>query len=1085
MNSTTTRSRARSAIRFAALFGTASFLAMAASGAARAQGQAQAQNSDMVPEQVLITGSLISGAVAVGVPVSDLRPADFVETGKLSITEILKSVPALRIDAEASPTYGGGTLSFLQNVQIHGLGTGSGVETLLLVNGLRWPPQNYSNDTVNPSIIPQIALERIDVLSAGASAVYGSDATAGVINLILRRGYDGAMTQASVTSAPSIGYLSEQISQLYGKSWEGGNVTVSYAFTDSRPVSASRRSYYTQDFSPWGLMDITPIGSSIPGIAHGGANNNAANAANISSYPGDPTKPLPALETAASGTMFCANCFSIPKNQNGVGLTWAAITANPGVKNERNPWIDSDARPRLQTNAVTGTLDQQLTNDLFGLGPVALFADGFYSNQRGKQIYTPGNGQARNVLETNLTVPTNNPFRPTGAPAVVKVDYSFALEVPTFITGGEVATHWDFGFNLDKLPFDWQGKLTYSMSDDRNYGDATNSINKNNLLAALGNTVSIPATSTTAAYTFVKPSAVPYLNIFCDPMAFTCNDPATLSYIVGYRLQHETFKVQETGFNFNGPVFDLPGGPIRLAIAGQTLREHWTYLNLENDNTDSTAVITNSLDSAWQYSYAFFGQADIPIFGEANAVPFIQSLVVELGYRYDKYNNLADPVYTPKAAVNWGVGGGLTLRGAWGKSFRVPSFAENSPFGSRVAGQNRLGGFANSTNVTVLDCASVNGSKPGVALPGSLTALLNPTCLTDEAHVSPGGISVELSGNGAAALLRGHGLSSQTLSQWSTGFNLAPTESYFGVNLSGLNVDVSWFRLEFKGLISSNALGIGGNDPVSFARYTVIPNPNLPITDPSNKSFLDLVTALAAVPQRSGFVFDPVNIPNIKFIQDSALTNLGSRVFSGIDFDARYDFDLANVGLTNAGSINIGAAGFYETIDKSRANDTSALVHVFEGKDSGNHLQRVRYRLGWSDDTWSVTAFANYFGHGANTATLGVNFPGNNLIPPCFYTAATTAGSCFPGSQHFGPYLTYPNMSPATVYFDLTVGYQTGEMPANTYLRNIGVQFTINDIFDKPPPFQVGARNNGSIRAFDNSFPDLQRTFTLTLTKVW
>jgi uncharacterized protein (DUF927 family) len=76
-------------------------------------------------------------------------------------------------------------------------------------------------------------------------------------------------------------------------------------------------------------------------------------------------------------------------------------------------------------------------------------------------------------------------------------------------------------------------------------------------------------------------------------------------------------------------------------------------------------------------------------------------------------------------------------------------------------------------------------------------------------------------------------------------------------------------------------------------------------------------------------------------------------------------------------------------------------------------------------------------------------------------------------------------MSPATVYFDLSVGYQTGEMPTNTYLRNIGVQFTINDLFDKPPPFQVGARGNGSIRAFDNSFPDLQRTFTLTLTKVW
>ena len=98
-------------------------------------------------------------------------------------------------------------MSFLQNVQIHSLGTGSGVETLLLVNGMRFPPQNYSDDSVNPSIIPQIAIERVDVLTAGASAVYGSDATAGVINIILRRGFDGAMTQVGVSSSPQIGYL--------------------------------------------------------------------------------------------------------------------------------------------------------------------------------------------------------------------------------------------------------------------------------------------------------------------------------------------------------------------------------------------------------------------------------------------------------------------------------------------------------------------------------------------------------------------------------------------------------------------------------------------------------------------------------------------------------------------------------------------------------------------------------------------------------------------------------------------------------------------------------------------------------------
>jgi iron complex outermembrane recepter protein len=1070
MNSNTTRLQARRAIYVAALLGTASFAALAAgaeAAQAQTQMQAQAQAAATAPEQVLVTGSLIRGTVAVGVPVSALTPQEFVETGQLSITDILKSVPALRIDAEASPTYGGGTLSFEQNVQIHGLGTGSGVETLLLVNGLRWPPQNYSNDTVNPSIIPQIAIDRVDVLTAGASAVYGSDATAGVINIILKRGYDGAMTQASFGTSPDIGFYSGQFSQLFGKSWDSGNVTVSYAVTDSTPLSATKRSYYTLDFTPWGLFNDTPIGSSIPGIAHAGATSSAANAATIAG--------APAGETAATGTQFCSNCFSIPKGQNGVGLTWASILANPGVQNERNAWLNADARPRLQTNAATGTFDQQLTNNFFGLGAISLFGDAFYSNQRGKQIYPPANGEARQVLETNLTVPNNNPFRPSGAPAVLKVDYSFALEVPTFVVGGEVAGHYDFGFNLDKLPFDWRGKATYSMSDDRNYGDASNAINKNNLNAALGNTVA--ASAGFASYT--KPSNVPYLNIFCDPSAFTCNDPATLKYIVGYRTQHEHFKIQEAGLNLDGPLFDLPGGTVRAAVAAQHLSEHWSLISLQNDNTVSTAVITDAEDFETQRSTAFFGQLDVPLVGQNNALPLIESLVIEAGYRYDKYNNLANPVYTPKVAVNWGVGDGLTIRGAWGKSFRVPSFAENSPIQSTIAGVNRLGG-ALAGDVAVLGCGSINGSPAGVAVPGSLTALLNPTCSGTEALRSPGVLDVSGGGAGAAVILRnGQTLGPQTLKQWSTGFNFTPTDPILGVNLSGLNVDVTWFHLEFAGLISSAALGLGPDDPASRSRYTVIPNPNLPITDPANASFLALVNTLAAFPSRGGG-FDPTFVPsNIKVISDSALTNVGSRVFAGIDFNARYDFDLARLGFENFGSLNIGGAGFYELTDRSRGSATSPAVDIFQGQNSGNRLQRVRYRLGWANDTWSVTGFANYFGHGA------VNVNGNNVLPPCFYQAGFSAGSCFTGSPYYGPLITYPNFSPATVYFDLTFGYQTGERPANEYLRNLGVQLSINDLFNKQPPFQIGLRGSGSVRAFDNAFIDLQRTLTLTLTKVW
>lgn len=1078
MNFGTSRQRGRASAYFAKLFCGASVLAMAAGSTAWAQGQMVAQ--DDVPETVLITGSLISGAVSVGVPVSSLRTLDFAQTGQLSLTDILKSVPALDIDAQASPTYGGGTLSFLQNVQIHSLGTGSGVETLLLVNGMRFPPQNYSNDSVNPSIIPQIAIERVDVLTAGASAVYGSDATAGVINIILRRGFDGAMTQVGVSSSPQIGYLSTTAAQLFGKTWDTGNITVSYTRTDSTSVSAEERDYYTQDFRPWGLQDSRPRGSSIPGTVHVG------NATTVN-WP-NPGNPTPAGLTNAAGTEYCGSanatwplCYSIPKGQDGVGLTWADIVNNTGgdptLQNIVNNWHHADARPSTQWNQFHATLDQRVTQNLFGiLGPVSFFAEGFYSDQKGKQVYPAGNGQARQVLFTNLQVPTFNPYYPVGAPNGLRVDYSFALEVPTIIQGGERAHRIAGGFNLDQLPFDWTGKVSYSWTNDQNYGHATNTINQNAVRAAVGNTIA--ASSDGLYQSYIKPDAVPYLNVFCDPNVYTCNDPATLAYIKGYRLQDEQFKIEEWSANFSGPIFQLPGGPLEGAIAFQALKYDWWYRNLQNDNTHGTHVVTNILDVGYQTSYAIFGQLNIPVVSPEMGIPLVENFLIELGYRYDSYDNLEDPVYVRKIAANWTLGYGFTLRGAWGESFRVPSFAEAGNR-SRVAGLNPLGLAANATDQAILGCLNqgIPGASPGVALPGSLTALLNPTCSSDPALRQPGAMSVELTGGGAAAILRGHGLSPQTLRQWSTGFHFAPTTGF----LAGFDADVSWFRLEFKGLIDNVGLEVSSPDnPLFREQYTVIPRPDLPITAPENADFYDLVQALAFYPGSGGFAFDPDAIPNVKFIQDTALTNLGSRVFSGIDFQVRYDYDLGDWG-----TINVGAAGYYQLIDKSRASETAGLDDRYKDQDSGNRLQRVRYRLGWANPTWNVTLFANYWGHGAVGENQGVNLNGVALIPPCLYQTGQGPGSCYPGSPYYGPFDTYPNMTPATVLFDLSIGYQTGEMPANQWLRNIGIQLTIVDIFDEPSPFMVGARGNGAIRAFNEGFSDLQRTFTLQLTKTW
>src|SRR5689334_22733089 len=189
--------------RLATLLGTASLLTMANVIGAQAQQVAQAQMAQaaqQVPEQVLITGSLIHGTAAVGVPVTNLSPQDFSMTGALTTSDLFRTVPAANVIPGPVAVQSGANIERQARVNLRQLDTGNATRSLLMVDGLRVPPQGNGTCAIDPSIIPALSLDRIDILLDGASATYGSDAVAGVINVVLKRGYDGAVTQLRYTA---------------------------------------------------------------------------------------------------------------------------------------------------------------------------------------------------------------------------------------------------------------------------------------------------------------------------------------------------------------------------------------------------------------------------------------------------------------------------------------------------------------------------------------------------------------------------------------------------------------------------------------------------------------------------------------------------------------------------------------------------------------------------------------------------------------------------------------------------------------------------------------------------------------------
>jgi iron complex outermembrane recepter protein len=161
--------------RLTALMGTASLLTLAqAEGVYAAEVVAQAEE---IPETVLITGSLIRGTAAVGVPVVNLSPQDFAMTGTLTASDLFRTIPQFNVNPGPVATQAANNERGVR-VNLRQLDTGSAPRSLLMVDGMRYPPQGNGLCQLDPSIIPSFAIERIDLLLDGASATYGSDATA-------------------------------------------------------------------------------------------------------------------------------------------------------------------------------------------------------------------------------------------------------------------------------------------------------------------------------------------------------------------------------------------------------------------------------------------------------------------------------------------------------------------------------------------------------------------------------------------------------------------------------------------------------------------------------------------------------------------------------------------------------------------------------------------------------------------------------------------------------------------------------------------------------------------------------------------
>jgi iron complex outermembrane recepter protein len=326
-------------------------------------------------DEVVVTGTLIRGVIDIVSPTEFLTKREMKRSSYASVQDGLQSLP-LNFGGGLSEDFStAGNFARGSSANLRGLGSNA---TLVLIDGRRQPYSGVDTDFVDLSGIAWGFVDRIEILPDGASALYGSDAIAGVVNVVLRKKLDGAETQVRYGNSPG-GADERLFAQLYGKTWDTGNVLGAYQYSGRTELPASARTYTAN-------ADKRSLG----GTDH---RDNRSNPGNFL----DPRTQLPV--------------FAIPFDQDGKSLAVSDLL--PGVVNLQNRYDGVALLPdrRLHSFYLTGT--QQIGERW------EIFAEGRFVDRYMQQDFFSS--------QQLLTVPSTNAFYVNpipGAPFAL-VSYNF------------------------------------------------------------------------------------------------------------------------------------------------------------------------------------------------------------------------------------------------------------------------------------------------------------------------------------------------------------------------------------------------------------------------------------------------------------------------------------------------------------------------------------------------------------------------------------------------------------------------------------------------------------------------------------
>lgn len=676
-------------------------------------------------DAIIVTGSRIARPnLTATVPVSSVDASDLQRTGNLSLADAINKLPSMaNTSTLANSTNSIGTAG-LSALNLRALGE---TRTLVLLNGRRTVTSSPGTSIVDISTIPSELLERVDVVTGGNSAIYGSDAVAGVVNFITRRNFEGLelQGQGGISSRGDRG--SYRLSAIAGRNFADGrgNIAASVNYDKSDTLWAKQRADFTGYFNgPRGYFandaDITCNGSNAA-ICDPRVVDNSDGIPDTALYRG----PMGSKFAIASngGTVLLACPAAEEGNEARRALVCAPGTTADGgrladnymfmpngdlVRNQLfldlRPLATSGNGQTLGGFGATGLEGSMLQPGIERFNTYAAFryefspAAEFFSDARYVRVkanQSSGQPQALSLAGVESVFNIDNPYLTEQARdtlARILPPGSTRFQMLRFLG--------DFGSRSEKHKREtyaataglrgqlndsgsWRYEVAANWGRTETYFDTTGYFNIeriNNALRPVRRGEEIICSINADDDSSNDDPACRTLDIFGEGSLRRSPEAFAYAQQKNSRKQWASlFSISGFISGDSGGLFELPGGPIGFAIGAEYRRDD-AFSAYDDDTAagKTTLNLLGSFDPKAVSVREIFGEIRIPIVRD---LPFAHELTVEASARISDYSNVEKAAKAYNVGLIYAPFDGLRLRGNYARSVRAPTLSDTA--GSR------------------------------------------------------------------------------------------------------------------------------------------------------------------------------------------------------------------------------------------------------------------------------------------------------------------------------------------------------------------------------------------------------------------